>query len=174
MMALMLNTIYSIGLAIGSEAIKQGETQIMAACDGRLSAPELFPALCAGLSATGLIVEQVGAVPSPVLYFAAATAENTTSGVMLTASHNPPNYNGIKTVIKGKTLVSEQVQMLLSRIKSDDITYADQSGAIIQDDTIVNRYIKRVTDEITLAKPLKIVIDCANGITGPLAPVTLT
>ncbi len=164
---LTADVVYTIARAIGSQAIALGENQIAIARDGRLSGPELNQALTAGLLDSGLTVIDLGAVPTPLLYFAAHTLA-TTSGVMLTGSHNPPDYNGLKIVLKGETLAAEAIQALYSRIIEQN--FVTGKGQLIKQD-IVPSYIETITADIKLNRPLKIVIDCGNGIAGHVAPV---
>ncbi|MDF2866675.1 MAG: phosphomannomutase/phosphoglucomutase [Gammaproteobacteria bacterium] len=163
---LTADVVYTIARAIGSQAVALGERQIAIARDGRLSGPELSKALATGLLDAGLTVIDLGAVPTPLLYFAAHTLA-TQSGVMLTGSHNPPDYNGLKIVLKGETLAAEAIQALYSRIIDQD--FVTGKGQWVKED-ILPSYIKTITSDIKLSRPLKIVIDCGNGIPGDVAP----
>jgi len=160
-------TVYAIGLAIGSEAVAREQKRVVIGRDGRHSGPVLSQALCDGLLATGCDVIDVGAVPTPVLYYAAHL--ETGSGVMLTGSHNPPNYNGLKIVLAKETLSGQQITALYQRIVSDDFTIAAEKGEYLQRE-IIDDYINEIAQCITLKRPLKIVIDCGNGIAGCVAP----
>jgi phosphomannomutase/phosphoglucomutase len=155
-----------IGQAIGSEAIAQGNAQIVVARDGRLSGLELLTALIAGLQAAGCPVIDIGMVPTPVLYFATYHL-NTGNGVMLTGSHNPPNYNGLKIMIGGEALSGERIQALKTRIDNNALSYGNGTLESID---IGAAYIKRITDDVKLARPFKVIIDAGNGVTGVLAP----
>jgi phosphomannomutase/phosphoglucomutase len=155
-----------IGQAIGSEAIVQGSAQVVVARDGRLSGLELLTALVTGLQAAGCQVIDIGMVPTPVLYFATYHL-NTGNGVMLTGSHNPPNYNGLKIMIGGEALSGERIQALKTRIDNNELSYG--SGTLETVD-IGAAYIKRITDDVKLVRPFKVIIDAGNGITGVLAP----
>ena len=155
-----------IGQALGSEAMSRGLTNIAFARDGRLSGPELGQALVKGLLATGINVIDVGMVPTPVLYYAAAELAGG-SGVMLTGSHNPADYNGIKMVLGDETLAGEAIQALKTRIANNDFT---QGSGQYQTNPLSNQYIQRVAQDIKLARPLKVVIDSGNGVAGALAP----
>ena len=155
-----------IGQAIGSEAIAQGQDQVVVARDGRLSGLELLAALITGLQAAGCRVIDIGMVPTPVLYFATYYL-NTGNGVMLTGSHNPPNYNGLKIMIGGEALSGERIQALKTRIDNDELHYG--KGTLEKID-IGAAYIKRITDDVKLMRPFKIIIDAGNGVTGVLAP----
>ena len=158
--------VYSIGLALGSEARAQGESSIVVARDGRHSGPALLASLSDGLRAAGIDVVSIGMVPTPVLYFAAQTL-GSGSGVMVTGSHNPPDYNGLKMVIAGDTLASEQIQALRRRIETKDFTSGEGT---YREQNVTTQYIKRITDDVMLLKKLKVVIDCGNGAAGAVAP----
>ncbi len=155
-----------IGKALGSEAIGRGLGEIAFARDGRLSGPELGGALVKGLQAAGIDVIDVGMVPTPVLYYTAAEMTEGT-GVMLTGSHNPKDYNGIKMVLGGETLSGDAIQSLRERIISEDFTRG--SGAY-NTRVISNEYIQRIVSDVKLKRKLKIVIDCGNGVAGVIAP----
>ena len=160
----------AIGQAIGSEAQDRGRSTIIIARDGRLSGPHLLEALSAGLTASGCDVINIGLVPTPLLYFAAVAFE-TGSGVMLTGSHNPPQYNGLKILLDGETLSGPQITALYQRLVDKRLRAGN--GTVRVDD-IRSRYLKRVTGDVRLARPLKIIIDCGNGATGEIAPVLFT
>ncbi len=155
-----------IGQALGSEAMARGLTSIAFARDGRLSGPELGQALVKGLLSTGINVIDVGMVPTPVLYYAAAELAGG-SGVMLTGSHNPSDYNGIKMVLGDETLANEAIQALKTRIDNKDFLTGNGQ---YQTNPQSNQYIQRVVSDVKLARPLKIVIDSGNGVAGALAP----
>lgn len=156
-----------IGKAIGSEIRDRGMSEVVVARDGRLSGPSLVSALVEGLRSTGCDVIDIGAVPTPVLYF--ATHElNTGSGVMVTGSHNPPDYNGLKIMIGGETVAEERIQGLYARIAESRFT-EDAAGGVQQMD-LVDRYIERIAGDLQVELPLKIVIDAGNGIAGGIAP----
>ncbi len=157
---------YWIGRAIGSESLAQGEPNVAVGRDGRLSGPQLVQQLIQGLLDCGCQVTDIGMVPTPVLYFATHVLEGK-SGVMLTGSHNPPDYNGFKIVIAGDTQANEQIQALKARIDNNDL--ASGVGSVEQID-ILDRYFKQIRDDIAMAKPLKVVVDCGNGVAGVIAP----
>src|SRR3569623_1528046 len=159
-------TAYEIGRALGSEAYARGQQSVVAARDGRLSGPALSAALSKGLRASGREVIDIGQVPTPVLYFATHYLD-TGSGVMVTGSHNPADYNGLKMVLKGETLAEEDIQSLRRRIETQDYTHG--SGSARQQD-IVADYLHTITGDVQLARPLKVVVDCGNGVAGELAP----
>ncbi len=155
-----------IGQALGSEAMSRGLTNIAFARDGRLSGPELGQALVKGLLATGINVIDVGMVPTPVLYYAAAELADG-SGVMLTGSHNPSDYNGVKMVLGDETLAGEAIQALKTRIDNND--FVEGKGQY-QTNPQSTQYIQRITQDVKLARPLKVVVDSGNGVAGALAP----
>jgi phosphomannomutase/phosphoglucomutase len=157
---------YWIGRAVGSQSLAQGEPNVIVGRDGRLSGPELLQQLVQGLLDCGCQVTDVGMVPTPVVYFAANVLEGR-SAVMLTGSHNPPDYNGFKIVIAGDTLANEQIQALKARIDNNDL--ASGVGSVQQVD-VLERYFKTIRDDIALAKPLRVVVDCGNGAAGVIAP----
>lgn len=159
----------SIGLAIGSEARARGLTRICVARDGRLSGAEMLAALSRGLAATGVDVIDVGAVPTPVLYYAAQEIGGG-SGVMVTGSHNPPDYNGFKIVLGGETLSGDKITALYTRLETQDI---ERGQGQISEQRISVQYIERISTDIQLERPLKVVADCGNGIAGSIAPKLL-
>ncbi len=163
---LTAETAYWVGRAIGSESLARGEPCVSVGRDGRLSGPELVQQLIQGLLDCGCQVTDIGMVPTPVLYYAANVLEGK-SGVMLTGSHNPPDYNGFKIVVAGETLANEQIQALRERIENNDL--ASGVGKVQQVD-ILPRYFQQIRDDIALAKPLKVVVDCGNGVAGVIAP----
>ena len=160
---------YQIGQAIGSEADDLGESKIVVGADGRLSSPDIVDALIGGLVSTGREVINIGFVPTPLLYYATNNSE-ATSGVMVTGSHNPADHNGMKVVLAGRTLVGEDIQRLLQRFQSQDFVAGD--GDVTEID-IRDDYMDAITDDVVVAQPLKVVIDCGNGIAGDIAPELL-
>lgn len=158
--------VYDIGRALGSEAYARGQQSVVVARDGRLSGPSFRDALAKGVQAAGREVIDIGQVPTPVLYFATHYL-HTGSGVMVTGSHNPPQYNGLKMVLKGETLAEGDIQALRRRIETNDYTHGD--GSLRQQD-IVSDYIHTITSDIRLVRPLKVVVDCGNGVAGDVAP----
>lgn len=159
-------TVYLIGKAVGSLAREQGEKQIAIARDGRLSSPLLSTLLSDGILSVGCDVIDLGMVPTPLLYFATHILE-TRSGVMLTGSHNPPDYNGLKMVVNGSALAEEGLQQLYARILEK--RFAQGEGKR-QEINVVREYLTRVTGDVRLDRRLKIVIDSGNGVTGMIAP----
>jgi phosphomannomutase/phosphoglucomutase len=158
-----------IGQAIGSEARARGQTAVVVGRDGRLSGPELIAALGRGIAKAGCDVIDIGRVPTPVVYFATFQL-NTSSGVAVTGSHNPPEYNGIKMVIAGETLSGEAIQALRRRITNNDLVIGQ--GKLTQADVRAT-YLDRVTGDVKIARKLKVAVDCGNGVAGELAPQLL-
>jgi phosphomannomutase / phosphoglucomutase len=160
------NNIYTIARALGTEALSRDIKTLVIARDGRLSGPELSAALSQGLRDAGCDVIDIGAVPTPVLYYATHSLK-TGSGVMLTGSHNPANYNGLKMMLGGKAFAAEQIQGLYQRIETQ--SFSEGQGTLTEKD-ITAEYVKRICDDVKLSRPLKIVIDAGNGIAGMIAP----
>ena len=164
--SLTAETAYWVGRAIGSQSLAQGEPNVAVGRDGRLSGPELMQQLVQGLLDCGCNVSDVGMVPTPVVYYAAHVLSGK-SAVMLTGSHNPPDYNGFKIVIAGDTLANEQIQALKTRIDNNDLA----SGVgTVEEVEVLQRYFRQIRDDIALARPLKVVVDCGNGAAGVIAP----
>ena len=163
---LSAETAYWIGRAVGAESLAQGEPHVSVGRDGRLSGPELVAHLIKGLHDSGCHVSDIGLVPTPALYYATHVLAGKT-GVMLTGSHNPKDYNGFKIVIAGDTLADEQIQALHERIKANDLPSA--KGSIIKVN-ILDRYASQITGDVVLARRMKVVVDCGNGAGGVIAP----
>jgi phosphomannomutase/phosphoglucomutase len=159
--------VQQIGQAIGSEAAARGDQTIVVGRDGRLSGPTISAALIRGIRAAGVDVIDVGMVPTPVLYFAAILLEGTRSGVMVTGSHNPPDYNGLKIVLAGETLHGQSITDLHRRIVENDL--ATGEGGLREQD-VNQAYLTRILDDVKLNRPLKVVVDCGNGVAGYIAP----
>lgn len=160
------NNIYTIALGIGSVAIERGEKEIIIGRDGRLSGPELLASLAAGLMASGLNVINIGEVTTPILYYA-TNVLRTRSGVMLSGSHNPPNYNGLKSIVAGETLYGDTIQKLYQRICAKNFKLGQGKMTEV---AIIDEYIARIVKDVALLKKLKIVIDCGSGVGGKVAP----
>jgi len=156
----------SIGQAIGSEARDRGRSTVVIGRDGRLSGPELAAALAAGLRKSGVNVIDVGQVATPLLYFAAHHLD-TQSGVMVTGSHNPPEYNGLKMMLAGETLAGEAIQQLRTRIEDGRLALGAGS---LRTQEIREEYLKRIVSDVKLARPMRLVVDCGNGVAGATAP----
>jgi phosphomannomutase/phosphoglucomutase len=162
------DTVYKIGQAIGSEALARGEQGVIVGRDGRTSSPELGDALVAGLRASGRDVIDIGLVPTPVLYFATHTL-GSKSGVMLTGSHNGPEYNGLKIVLGGETLSEEAITSIYNRIQNNEMEVGEGT---LQSQDVATDYIRRISEDIPVALggAFKLVIDCGNGVPGVIAP----
>ncbi|WP_275288977.1 phosphomannomutase/phosphoglucomutase [Halomonas elongata] len=156
-----------IGRAIGSAARAKGETRVIVARDGRLSGPRMLAALTRGLTASGCDVIDIGMVPTPVLYFATHVMTDTSSGVMVTGSHNPPDYNGFKIVLGGETLSGDTITDLHRRLEEGDLT--EGQGQVSQQD-LRDAYLERILGDVVLTRPIKAVVDCGNGVAGELGP----
>lgn len=150
-----------IGKALGTEAIKRGGTEIVIGRDGRLSGPDFAKALARGMQSTGVHVVDIGVVATPMVYFAAIEL-GARSGVMITGSHNPPDYNGIKMVIEGETLALDAIQSLLRAIQANDFTVAASPGGY-RTHNINDRYVNRIVGDVKLTRKMKIAMDCGNG-----------
>jgi phosphomannomutase/phosphoglucomutase len=155
-----------IGQAIGSEARDRGRSAIVIGRDGRHSGPELSAALAAGLRKSGADVIDVGQVATPMLYFAAHHL-GTQSGVMVTGSHNPPEYNGLKVVLAGETLAGAAIQGLRIRIEQGKLT---RGAGTLRTQSVREDYLRRIVSDIKLARPMRLVVDCGNGVAGATAP----
>ena len=158
--------VHAIGRAIGSQAYELGEQTVVVGRDGRLSSPELARQLIEGLRESGRDVIDIGAVPTPVLYFATHYLD-ASSGVMVTGSHNPPDYNGFKIVLQGRTLAEDDIQALHRRIVEG--RYTSGGGGLEQADVVAD-YIERITSDVRVSRRLTVVVDCGNGIAGAVAP----
>ncbi len=157
---------YWIGRAFAAQAISQSQHTAALGRDGRLSSLGIEQALGQGLVDGGMHVTSVGQVPTPVLYYATHALE-TGTGIMITGSHNPPEYNGLKMMIGGVTLAEELIQMLYQRLQHNDLS--DAEGSLEQAD-LSNQYIDSALATAKLARPLRVAVDCGNGVAGELAP----
>ena len=157
----------ALGQAFGTQALKEGETTVAVGRDGRLSGPSLAAALMRGLVASGVNVIDVGMVTTPMLYFAANTL--CASGIQVTGSHNPKDYNGFKMVMGGRAIFGDEIQALKHLMETETSVIAATPGAIRKVDVQAD-YTARIAGGITLARPMKIVIDSGNGIAGASAP----
>ncbi len=165
------DVVYNIGRALGTEAIERGCKTIVVGRDGRTSSQGLSESLGQGIVSTGCNVLNIGMVPTPVLYFVAHHIEGR-SGVMITGSHNPAEYNGLKMVIQGETLAGDKIQKLKQTI--DNQAFAVNSpGTIERNDRFGNEYIGTISEDIHIARPMKVVLDCGNGVAGEIGPVLL-
>src|SRR6478672_12866464 len=154
-----------LGRAFGSEAVRAGEKAVAVGRDGRLSGPELAAALIRGLTSTGLDVVDIGAVTTPMLYYVAATRAEygCRSGIQVTGSHNPKDYNGFKMVLAGRAIYGDEIQGLSRRIQAEDYAHGEGRSATMD---IGAEYSHRITSDCRLVRPMKIVVDSGNGIPG--------
>jgi phosphomannomutase len=155
-----------IGKAFGTVALAQGETVVAVGRDGRLSGPARSAALVRGLVSVGIQVIDVGMVTTPMLYFAASTA--CTSGIQVTGSHNPKDYNGFKMVMAGRAIYGDDIQNLRQIIETESWLLAP--GGSVRNLNVLAPYTARIVSDIQLARTMKIVVDCGNGIAGASAP----
>jgi phosphomannomutase/phosphoglucomutase len=163
---LTADAVRAIGQALGSEARDRGFGTIAIGRDGRLSGPALAAALAEGINAAGVDVVDIGCVPTPVTYFAAFEL-GTESCVSVTGSHNPPDYNGLKMVLGGQTLYGDMIQDLRRRIEHGRL--ARGQGRLRRAD-VAEAYLQRIVADVKLSRPMKLVIDCGNGVAGGIAP----
>ncbi len=160
------NVVFNIGVAFGTKARQLGEKLVVIARDGRLSGPSLLKALENGLLSTGCDVLNIADVPTPLLYFAAKKI-GTGSGIMLTGSHNPANYNGLKMSIAGNSLANEEIQELKNLIRENQFVSGD---GCVSTQCVVDDYINTILAQEKITKKLKVVVDAGNGIAGASAP----
>ncbi|MCK9381174.1 MAG: phosphomannomutase/phosphoglucomutase [Sulfuritalea sp.] len=176
---LTAETVRQIGLALGSEAVVRGVKSIVIGRDGRLSGPALARALANGITQAGVNVIDIGRVPTPMTYFAAHEL-GTDSCVSVTGSHNPPEYNGLKMVLAGQTLYGEMIQDLRRRIEKyaasavppgNTASHNYRAGrGMVRHASVRQAYLERIVGDVKLSRPMKIVIDCGNGVAGSVAP----
>ncbi len=164
--ALTPDAVRQIGQAFGSECVDRGIKTAVLARDGRVSGPELIKVLAEGIQAAGVDVIDIGMVPTPVLYYATFKLE-TGTGVMVTGSHNPPQYNGLKMVMDGAALFGDGIQELHKRIVDGNLKTGSGSHSTAD---IMDDYLQRILGDIKLKRPMKIAYDCGNGVTGVCAP----
>jgi phosphomannomutase len=156
----------ALGKAFGSTALAEGEKTVAVGRDGRLSGPSLTSALIRGLVASGIEVIDTGMVTTPILYFAANTLCQ--SGIQVTGSHNPKDYNGFKMVMGGRAIYGDEIQLLRRMMEQE--SWKLQAGGSVRAVDVVPAYTSRITTDIKLTRPMKIVIDSGNGIAGATAP----
>ena len=161
--------VQSLGLAIGALARTYGQTTLVVARDTRLSGSVLQSALVEGMLLAGCDVIDIGVAPTPALYFATHHLR-TLAGVMITASHNPPQYNGFKIVLAGRSLTSTEINQLA---QLDQLDVAESQGEYSQYD-IREAYSARIQSDVTVKRSLKVVVDCGNGAAAQLAPALFT
>ncbi len=155
-----------IGKAFGTVALSRGERVVAVGRDGRLSGPSLGAALVRGLVAAGIEVIDVGMVTTPMLYFAASTV--CSSGIQVTGSHNPRDYNGFKMVMAGRAIYGEEIQALHRMMQAE--SWALRPGGSVRKLDVLAPYVARIVSDIRLGRKMKIVVDCGNGIAGASAP----
>ncbi|MEJ2088705.1 MAG: phosphomannomutase/phosphoglucomutase, partial [Gammaproteobacteria bacterium] len=158
--------VYWIGRAFAAEARAHDRERVVVGRDGRHSSEPLRDELARGLNEGGCDVVDIGEVPTPLLYFA-TYALDTGTGIMITGSHNPPNYNGLKMMIAGETLAEERIQGLRERIEQNRL---DEGTGEIEEMDLTDHYLDRVLESVVVAQPCKVVIDCGNGVAGHVAP----
>ena len=156
---------YQIGQAFGSAAVECGEQIVVIGRDGRLSGPELSAALAEGLQSAGVDVIDIGMVATPMLYFATHTL-GASSGIMVTGSHNPPDYNGFKMVLAGAAIYGDTITALYQRLQEGRLA---QGRGSYREHSIRDAYLQRIVGDIKLARPMHIAIDCGNGVAGAVA-----
>ena len=159
----------ALGRAFGTVALGEGETRVAVGRDGRLSGPSLSAALVRGLVAAGVEVIDIGLATTPMLYFAAHTLCR--SGIQVTGSHNPKDYNGFKMVLGGRAIYGDEIQALRHMMERE--TWQLKPGGFISPVDVLPAYSARIVSDIKLARPMKIVVDCGNGIAGASAPAIL-
>ena len=160
------DVVYWIGRAFAAEATDRKQTRVAVGRDGRHSSAGLRDALVRGLTEGGTDVLDIGVVPTPLLYFATYTLD-TGTGIMITGSHNPPDYNGLKMVMAGETLADERIAQLRERIEANRLSEGDGD---LEEIDLNDHYIDRVLEDVVVAQPLKVVVDCGNGVAGIIAP----
>ncbi len=157
---------HAVGRALGTLGAAKGVRKFVVGRDGRLSGSRLSAALARGLNESGMDVVDIGVVATPIVYFATHHFD-TGSGVMVTGSHNPPEYNGLKMMVAGDTLSGEAIQEL--RKLTERGAFASGSGRVEKAD-VKEVYFRRITGDVKLARPMKVAIDCGNGSPGAFAP----
>ena len=156
----------ALGLAFGTEALAQGERTVAVGRDGRLSGPALGAALIRGLVAAGVEVIDIGMGTTPMLYFAASTL--CSSGIQVTGSHNPRDDNGFKMVLAGRAIYGDDIQRLRQTMQAEG--WQRRPGGSVRTHDVLPAYRERIVGDIRLARPMKIVVDCGNGVAGATAP----
>ena len=164
--ALTEEGIFKIGKAIGSYILSEGRSSILTARDGRISGPRLLNQFQKGVMSSGCNVVDIGMVPTPLLYFSTFKT-NISDGVMLTGSHNPKNYNGLKIVINKRSMTSEKIKKIKSMIEEE--SFMDGSGKLTSLD-IKDDYLKELQEKIKINSKMKVCLDCGNGVGGVIAP----
>ncbi|MGB1109862.1 MAG: phosphomannomutase/phosphoglucomutase, partial [Gammaproteobacteria bacterium] len=165
--ALTVEAVTAIGQALAGMAAEKGEKAIAVCRDGRLSGPKLVDALASGIQSGGLDVIDLGMNPTPVGYFGAATLDETNSCVVVTGSHNPPDYNGLKMVVAGETISGERIQEIRQRIEARNLPSGEGNRSSVD---LTEAYLNRIVSDIEVARPMKVVVDCGNGAAAVAAP----
>jgi len=169
--ALSEDMVFNIGRAVGSEAQEKNIQSIVVGMDGRTSSPSLLDSLSKGIISTGVNVLDIGLAPSPLVYFVAHHSEGK-SAVVVTGSHNPTEYNGLKIIINGETYTDDKIQALKQRIDNDNY-HTGTTGTISTNKLFTNEYIGTIDETIHFERSMKVVVDCGNGVAGELAPMLL-
>ena len=164
--ALSEESIFYIGKALGSHILAEGRDSLLTARDGRISGPRLLDSLQKGIVSSGCNVVDIGEVPTPLLYFSTFRT-NISDGVMLTGSHNPKNYNGLKIVINRKSMTSEKIKKIKLMIEMDNFSNGFGKKSSLE---IKENYLKELKKKITINSKLKVCLDCGNGVGGMIAP----
>ena len=160
------DAVRQIGHAYGSECLDRGCNVAVVARDGRLSGPALVEALSEGIMAAGVDVIDIGMAPTPVLYFATYHLQ-TGTGIMVTGSHNPPDYNGLKMMIGGDALFGDGITGLYQRLVDQRL---EHGSGMRNEENVIDDYLDRIVNDVKLSRPMKIAIDCGNGVAGMIAP----
>ena len=160
------DVVCAVGKVLGTMALERGVDTFCIGRDGRLTGPRLSAALVEGVASTGIRVIDIGAVPTPVLYFATKHFGCGT-GVAVTGSHNPPEYNGLKMMVAGVTLAAEDIQVVRRRVLEEDWRVASEPGKVDRVD-VVEHYMAKALDGLKIERRLKVVADAGNGIAGPV------
>jgi phosphomannomutase/phosphoglucomutase len=160
------NVVYWIGRAFAAESLEHSQSRVAVGRDGRHSSDSLRKSLIRGLIEGGTDVVDIGCVPTPMLYFA-TYALDTGTGIMITGSHNPPEYNGLKMMLAEETLSAGRIQQLRERLESNLLSQGE--GNVEQMD-LKDHYVGRILEDVVVARPLKVVVDCGNGVAGVVAP----
>lgn len=162
------DVVHNVGKVLGTMALEAKASGLVVGWDGRLSSPMLAKSLIAGILKSGCTVFEVGMVTTPMVYFANFELK-TYSGVMITGSHNPPEYNGLKMVVGGETLFGEKIQTILKRLENND--YFDNKEGSYSTHNIMDTYVEKITSDVKLNRQMNIIIDCGNGVAGKVAPL---
>ncbi len=160
------DVVREIGRAYASECLERGIEKAVLARDGRLSGPDLIDALSEGIRSCGMDVIDIGMVPTPVLYYATHHLD-TGTGIMVTGSHNPPEYNGLKMMVGGDALFGEGITALYERLQAGNLKTGKGGYSTVD---VLGDYLERITSDIKIKRPMRIAYDCGNGVAGTAAP----